>query len=300
VPTPPPESKDEPRGPEHWPSGFALMAGWLPAGRVLLRLDIAERVAGELGHLTRRSAAPLPEALASRLGLKADTLEDALTAMGFRLLPAETLEEAQFGPPAPARIAAARAERAPRQPRREARPNAEAPAPRGEMFGPPVPAEIRKRFYIEKARAERAKTADATDTKVIPIPPLPAAKEPAARPPQREAKRVIVIPPLPAAPVAPERDRDRDRDRDRGRIAIPPMPEGGRGDGPRPAFARTDRDGPGGDRPRGDRPRGDRPRQDGPPRGRDDRREPAPREIFAGAKGDNPFAVLAALKLKKD
>jgi ATP-dependent RNA helicase SUPV3L1/SUV3 len=286
IPSPPPESKEEPRGPEHWPAGFALMAGWLPAGRVLLRLDIAERIAGELGHLTRRGAVPLPEALASRLGLKADTLEDALSAMGFRLLPAETLAEGQFGPPAPARIAAARVERAPR---REPRPAAIA-LPRGEMFGPLVPAEIRKRHYIEKARAARAKAEGAAEPKVIVIPPLPAAREGAPRPPQRDTGRVIPIPPPTPPPAAPEREGRR--------IAIPPLPEAGRADGPRPGFSRTEA--ADGDRSRSDRPRTERPRPEAPPRGRDDRREPAPREIFAGAKADSPFAVLAALKLKKD
>jgi len=82
--------------------------GWLPAGPVLLRLDVAERIAGEIGHLTRRAPALLPGDLASRLGIKGDMLGLVLDAMGFRLMPAEVLEETAFGPPAPARIAHAR------------------------------------------------------------------------------------------------------------------------------------------------------------------------------------------------
>jgi ATP-dependent RNA helicase SUPV3L1/SUV3 len=93
---------------EEWPRGFAETMGWLPAGPVLLRLDVAERIAGELGHLTRRAPALLPGDLASRLGIKGDMLGPVLEAMGFRLMPAEVLEETAFGPPAPARIAHAR------------------------------------------------------------------------------------------------------------------------------------------------------------------------------------------------
>jgi ATP-dependent RNA helicase SUPV3L1/SUV3 len=109
------------------------VAGWLPAGRVLLRLDVAERIAGELGYLTRRAAAPVPEGLASRLGVKGDTLSMALEAMGFRLMPSPPLEEGQFGPPVPPRISVVRQDRpmAARGPRRDARGD----QPRGEARG---------------------------------------------------------------------------------------------------------------------------------------------------------------------
>jgi ATP-dependent RNA helicase SUPV3L1/SUV3 len=106
---------------EEWPRGFAETMGWLPAGPVLLRLDVAERIAGEIGHLTRRAPALLPGDLASRLGIKGDVLGPVLDAMGFRLMPAEVLEENAFGPPAPARISHARPPRQEhhRGPRRE-------------------------------------------------------------------------------------------------------------------------------------------------------------------------------------
>ncbi|MGG5808802.1 helicase-related protein, partial [Falsiroseomonas sp. CW058] len=126
TPLPPPADPNQPRGPDGWPQGFAVAMGWMPAGRVLLRLDVAERIAGEIGYLTRRAPAPVPEGLASRLGVKGDTLPMALEAMGFRLLPGTPMEEGQFGPPAPARIGVVRPERpAPRGPRRP-------DAPRGE------------------------------------------------------------------------------------------------------------------------------------------------------------------------
>src|SRR3712207_6938847 len=88
-----------------WPTGFAQAIGWLPAGPVLLRLDVAERIAAELGYLTRRAPAPPPPDLASRLGVKADTLGVTLTALGFRLMEPQPLEEGQYGPPTPLRIA---------------------------------------------------------------------------------------------------------------------------------------------------------------------------------------------------
>jgi ATP-dependent RNA helicase SUPV3L1/SUV3 len=286
-----------PRPPENWPQGFAVMAGWLPAGRVLLRLDIAERIAGELGYLTRRAPAPLPEGIASRLGVKADTLAPALEAMGFRLLPAETLAEDQFGPPAPARIAVNREQRGGRQPRREERvkipplpesargarpPKAEAaavPEPDPALFGPPIPPELRRTRSRRGARREggKAEAAAREKARVIAIPPPPPRPERAAPP-----ARTIEIPRL----ETPRRD-DRRQD-----SIIPPAPAGG---APRKSDWGGDR---GGSRP----PREDRPRGGDRERGGDrgGRGDPAPREILVGEKAESPFAVLARLKLKKD
>ncbi|WP_245870125.1 helicase-related protein [Teichococcus rhizosphaerae] len=97
--------------PEGWPEGFAATMGWVQAGPVLLRLDVAERVAGELGHLTRRAPAMLPPDVASRLGVKADILPGVLQALGFRLLAPEPMAEDAFGPPAPAMVSARREDR---------------------------------------------------------------------------------------------------------------------------------------------------------------------------------------------
>jgi ATP-dependent RNA helicase SUPV3L1/SUV3 len=85
-----------------WPAGLADMAGWLAAGPVLLRLDIAEKVAGELGYRSRRGPAVLPSGLASRFGIKPDMLPAVLRPLGFRVLPAAALAADQQGPPAPA------------------------------------------------------------------------------------------------------------------------------------------------------------------------------------------------------
>jgi len=270
-----------PRGPEGWPPGFAIMAGWLPAARVLLRLDIAERIAGELGYQTRRAPAPVPDGLASRLGVKADTLPMALEAMGFRLMPGSTLAENEFGPPLPARIGVLRPERqAPqnRGPRRGAViaippmavPVARVPAPResaaGErverppFFGPPVPPELRQQ------RFGRGRGREGTAT----IPPVEARRAEQIPRPAR-TPRIEFIP-----PAAPRVER------------IPPA--SARPDGARP------------DNSRPDGPRQDRRPERGGDRGADrGRRGPSePVELIAGQKADSPFAVLAKLKLRKD
>ena len=48
--------------------------GWITTGPVLLRVDIAERIAAELAYLTRTRPAALPTALAQTLGLPASDL----------------------------------------------------------------------------------------------------------------------------------------------------------------------------------------------------------------------------------
>jgi ATP-dependent RNA helicase SUPV3L1/SUV3 len=88
-----------------WPAGFAEAMGWLQAGPVLLRLDIAERVARELGYETRRGPVILSPALSSRFSVKADILPAVLHRLGFRILPGGGLAPDGFGPPAPAMLA---------------------------------------------------------------------------------------------------------------------------------------------------------------------------------------------------
>ena len=87
-----------------WPSGFAEMAGWVEAGPIFLRLDIAEKIAGELGYRTRRGAAALPAGLASRFAVKPDMLPAVLRPLGFRVMPAPALGAEEQGPPAPAML----------------------------------------------------------------------------------------------------------------------------------------------------------------------------------------------------
>ncbi len=122
VPALPPSSRVSlPRA--NWPEGMAPALGWVEAGPVLLRLDVAERVSGELAHAARHRAIPAPADLASRLAVKGEWLPAVLRALGFRLSPALPLPEAVLGPPAPPMLA-----RLPRRTEpRVVRPRAEGP-----------------------------------------------------------------------------------------------------------------------------------------------------------------------------
>jgi ATP-dependent RNA helicase SUPV3L1/SUV3 len=96
-----------------WPAGFADAMGWIPAGPVLLRLDVAERVAGELGYATRHGPIMVETALASRFSIKADLLPVVLHRLGFRIVPGGGLAPDVFGPPAPAMLVPQRRKRPP-------------------------------------------------------------------------------------------------------------------------------------------------------------------------------------------
>jgi ATP-dependent RNA helicase SUPV3L1/SUV3 len=109
-----------------WPSGFAEAMGWLQAGPMLLRLDIAERVAAELAYATRRGATAVPAGLASRFSLKVELLPVVLRRLGFRVVPGAGLAPNEYGPPAPAMI----------MPLRRKRPTVEAVAPVAGPHGP--------------------------------------------------------------------------------------------------------------------------------------------------------------------
>ena len=90
--------------PGDWPEGFADAMGWVQFGPILVRLDVAERVAGELGYLTRRGAIVLPRDLGSRLSVRAELLPIILHQLGFRIVPGGGLAPEMFGPPAPAML----------------------------------------------------------------------------------------------------------------------------------------------------------------------------------------------------
>jgi ATP-dependent RNA helicase SUPV3L1/SUV3 len=107
-PSPAPPGQVALLAPADWPEGFAEAMGWVRAGPVLLRLDIAERVAAELTWASRGRAIPLPADLANRLSVKAEFLPAVLRALGARLFPAATLPEGMLGPPAPAMMAVPR------------------------------------------------------------------------------------------------------------------------------------------------------------------------------------------------
>ena len=97
--------------PADWPAGFAAAMGWVQAGPVLLRLDIAERIAAELAWSGRFRPIPVASDLASRLAVRGEVLPAVLRGLGFRLLPAGTLAEGEYGPPCPALMAPPRRRR---------------------------------------------------------------------------------------------------------------------------------------------------------------------------------------------
>lgn len=101
---PPPGLVSVPADQMDWPPGFGAAAGWVEAGPILVRLDIAEKIAGELGYRSRGGPAALPSGLASRLAVKADILPVVLRHLGFRVVPAGGLGPDQHGPPAPAML----------------------------------------------------------------------------------------------------------------------------------------------------------------------------------------------------
>jgi len=109
--------------PPEWPPGFAAAMGWLAAGPVLLRLDIAERIAAELAYATRLRASAVPDGLASRLSVRADAVPAILRALGVRLSPGAVLAADQYGPPSPPMMLPGRR-------RDRAVPSAPVPAPR--------------------------------------------------------------------------------------------------------------------------------------------------------------------------
>ncbi len=201
--------------PAGWPTGFAETMGWIPAGPVLLRLDVAERIAAELGYLTRRAPAPPPPDLASRLGVKADTLGVTLAALGFRLMEAPPLEEGMYGPPTPLRVAQPRPQHhQPRGPERRpggrptpghrrpgraaARPPAAAggcPPPR--PHGPPDAPMARRVPRAERQRQDRPRPAPREAAPALPRADGRAAASGARRAPPaaRQAGAAAAGPP---------------------------------------------------------------------------------------------------------
>jgi ATP-dependent RNA helicase SUPV3L1/SUV3 len=100
-----------------WPTGFAAAMGWMVAGPMLLRLDVAERLAADLAWRSRGRVVPVPAEFSARLSVRAEVVPALLHALGARPVPAETLPEGQFGPPAPAGMVV----RSPRRPVPEVR-----------------------------------------------------------------------------------------------------------------------------------------------------------------------------------
>jgi ATP-dependent RNA helicase SUPV3L1/SUV3 len=108
--------------PPGWNTSGALYMGWVPAGPVMIRLDIAEKICRELGYLIRRHPEQVPANLGSRMGLKPEQLAPVLHVLGFRIIPAGTLGPKYYGPPAPALLAR-------KKPEKHIQPEIKAPPP---------------------------------------------------------------------------------------------------------------------------------------------------------------------------
>jgi ATP-dependent RNA helicase SUPV3L1/SUV3 len=91
-----------------WEDDMALRMGWVRAGPVMLRLDIAEKLGRELNYLIRKHPVPLPVGLGGRMALKPEHLPAVLNRLGFRIIPAATLAPDRYGPPAPPMLARAK------------------------------------------------------------------------------------------------------------------------------------------------------------------------------------------------
>ncbi|MBE9607537.1 DNA helicase [Acetobacteraceae bacterium H6797] len=290
--------------PDKWPRGFAQQMGWLQAGPVLLRIDVAERIAGELGHMTRRAPAMMPIDVASRLGVKGEVLPAVLAVLGFRIIAAEPLAEGAFGPPSPPMIAHRREEPRHQGQRRhgqghgqgQGRPDRRGPPRQQAAEGAAAPAEGAE----APAEGATARTDGRPEGERGPRRERGGRDRPRGDRPQGERRPAEAG----AAPAeggeAAQADRNKRFDRFRG-----PRPQGDRDSRPQGDRPQGDR----GPRPQGDRgprPQGDRgPRRDDRSRDRDRGERsysfPAGNESKPGAADpDSPFAALARLKLGKN
>jgi ATP-dependent RNA helicase SUPV3L1/SUV3 len=117
VPPPAPAGAVSLARPSGWPAGFAEAIGWIVAGPLIVRLDVAERISAELAWAARRGPTALPADLASRFSIKTELLPSVLHRLGFRVHPARTLRAEEYGAPAPAMISPLRRRQRSRQPR---------------------------------------------------------------------------------------------------------------------------------------------------------------------------------------
>lgn len=89
-----------------WPQGFALAMGWIECQPKLIRIDVAEKIAGSLAFETRSHTATIPPDLAMRLGTNRADLPAVLRGLGFQLLPSEPVAGKACAPDQSPRITA--------------------------------------------------------------------------------------------------------------------------------------------------------------------------------------------------
>ncbi len=81
VPTPGPGRVSVPC---HAEAGFYLACGYLPIGRLAVRIDVLEKLADDLGGLSRQGAFAAPDDLASKLGGNAGDVDELLRWLEFK------------------------------------------------------------------------------------------------------------------------------------------------------------------------------------------------------------------------
>jgi len=114
--------------PSNWGTDFALAMGWLPAGELMIRLDVVEKLVRELHFLLRKHPILVPPNLGSRMGLKPEQLVPVLHVLGFRIVAAGTLGAKHYGPAAPPLLARRKMEQHRTAPAAPVKPAAPEPA----------------------------------------------------------------------------------------------------------------------------------------------------------------------------
>ncbi|MBB2189803.1 DNA helicase [Gluconacetobacter azotocaptans] len=137
--------------------------GWIVAGPVRLRLDIAEKLSAELRWRARNGPVPLPDGLPSRLGARPEAVAAILKALDIPVRAARPLKDCEYGPAAPPMLAA-------------------------------TPEARRRHRHQNRAGAPRARTSDSAD-EVIPVTI-------AARPRPGGGRRTPAVPDGPFAVLA--------------------------------------------------------------------------------------------------
>ena len=69
-----------------WPTGFLYAAGYRPAGGLVLRIDIAERLVGAIEEKMGRAGSPLTSDILNLAGCTEDHISGVLSAIGFKLV----------------------------------------------------------------------------------------------------------------------------------------------------------------------------------------------------------------------
>ncbi|GBD56309.1 helicase-related protein [Gluconobacter wancherniae] len=79
----------------------ANLPGWISAGSVCIRIDVAEKLVSEIETLVKSSDRPAPQWITSRCGVRSDILPEILRGLRVPHKVAGKIDRKYFGPPAP-------------------------------------------------------------------------------------------------------------------------------------------------------------------------------------------------------